>query len=90
MLYTLFVSTFLVLCLLKTNESALMGAFAETGNVDYRLLFASQGKQTSVFRMQKTNISLPLSVNSVFCIYKYMLKWQFIYGYKAIDIHISI
>jgi hypothetical protein len=26
-----------------------MGMFAETANVDYRLLFADQGKQTSVF-----------------------------------------
>jgi hypothetical protein len=27
-----------------------MGMFAETVNVDYRLSFADQGKQTSVFR----------------------------------------
>jgi hypothetical protein len=28
-----------------------MGAFAETANVDYRLSFADQEKQTSVFRI---------------------------------------
>jgi hypothetical protein len=27
-----------------------MGTFAETANVDYRLSFADQGKQTSFFR----------------------------------------
>ncbi len=38
-----------------------MGTFAETANVDYRLLLANQGKQTSFFRFrsQKTNGSLP-------------------------------
>ncbi len=29
-----------------------MGTFAETAIVDYRLLFADQGKQTSVFRFR--------------------------------------
>jgi hypothetical protein len=32
-----------------------MGTFAETANIDYRLSFANQGKQTSIFRLQKTN-----------------------------------
>jgi hypothetical protein len=34
-----------------------MGTFAETANVDYRLSFADQGKQTFVlrFRLQQTN-----------------------------------
>jgi hypothetical protein len=38
-----------------------MGTFAETAIVDFRLSFASQGKQTSVFRfhLQQTNRSLP-------------------------------
>jgi hypothetical protein len=36
-----------------------MGAFAETANVDYCLSFADQRQQTSVFRFQKTNGSLP-------------------------------
>jgi hypothetical protein len=38
-----------------------MGTFAETAIVDYRLLFADQGKQTSIFRLrlQQTNRSLP-------------------------------
>jgi hypothetical protein len=38
-----------------------MGKFAERAIVDYRLLFADQGKQTSVFcfRLQQTNGSLP-------------------------------
>jgi hypothetical protein len=45
-----------------------MGTFAETAIVDYRLSFADQRKQTSVFffRLQQTNGSLqfPLSVCS--------------------------
>jgi hypothetical protein len=38
-----------------------MGTFAEIANVDYYLLFADQGTQTSVFcfRFQQTNRSLP-------------------------------
>jgi hypothetical protein len=38
-----------------------MGTFAETAIVDYRLLFADQGKQTFVFRfhLQQTKGSLP-------------------------------
>jgi hypothetical protein len=30
-----------------------MDTFAETAIIDYRLLFADQGKQTSVFRLKK-------------------------------------
>jgi hypothetical protein len=43
-----------------------MGTFAETANVHYCLSFADQGKQTSIFRLQKTNGSLtfPFSVGS--------------------------
>jgi hypothetical protein len=37
-----------------------MGTFAETANYHYRLSFADQGKQTSVFHLQKTNRSVPL------------------------------
>jgi hypothetical protein len=39
-----------------------MGAFAETAIVDYRLLFADRGKQTSIFHLNlhQTNESLPL------------------------------
>jgi hypothetical protein len=39
-----------------------MSTFAETATVDYRLSFADQGKQTSVFRIQQTkeNCCLPL------------------------------
>jgi hypothetical protein len=38
-----------------------MGTFAETAIVDYHLLFADQGKQTSIFRFcfQQSNRSLP-------------------------------
>jgi hypothetical protein len=38
-----------------------MGMFAETAIIDYRLSFAYQGKQTSVFnfRLLQTNGSLP-------------------------------
>jgi hypothetical protein len=38
-----------------------MGTFAETANVDYRLQFSDQGKQTSVFNLQQTNGSLRFS-----------------------------
>jgi hypothetical protein len=45
-----------------------MGKFAETAIVDYRLSFADQGKQTSVFRFRllQTNGSLPFSDSYVF------------------------
>jgi hypothetical protein len=38
-----------------------MGTFAETANINYRLSFADQRKQISIFRfcLQKTNGSLP-------------------------------
>jgi hypothetical protein len=38
-----------------------MGTFAETAIVYYRLSFANQEKQTSVFRfrLQQTNVRLP-------------------------------
>jgi hypothetical protein len=38
-----------------------MGTFAERANVDYRLSFSNQGKQTSVsaFHLQETNRGLP-------------------------------
>jgi hypothetical protein len=43
-----------------------MGKFADTANVDYRLSFCQEGKQTSVFRfhLQQTNrsLSFPFSV----------------------------
>jgi hypothetical protein len=40
-----------------------MGTFAESANVDYRLSFAEQGKQTFAYRfsLQQTNGSLPFS-----------------------------
>jgi hypothetical protein len=46
-----------------------MGTFAETANVDNRLWFADQGKQTTVFyfRLQQTHesLSFPFSVRSL-------------------------
>jgi hypothetical protein len=58
-----------------------VGTFAETAIIDYRLLFADQGKQTSTFRLQQPNGSLPfpfsicskqteiaISLGSIFCI----------------------
>jgi hypothetical protein len=49
-----------------------MGTFAERANADYCLLFAYQGKQTSVFhfRLQQTNRSccfslIPFSVSGI-------------------------
>jgi hypothetical protein len=45
-----------------------MGTFAEAAIVDYRLLFAAQGKQTSVFsfRLQRTKgrLLFPFSASS--------------------------
>jgi hypothetical protein len=48
-------------------DKAQMGTFAETGNVDYHLSFADQGKETSVFqfRLQQTSKNFPFSV---FCL----------------------
>jgi hypothetical protein len=42
-----------------------MGRFAETAIVGYRLSFADQGKQTSVFHflLQQTNRSLPFPLS---------------------------
>jgi hypothetical protein len=67
-----------------------MGTFAEILSVDNRLSFADQGKQTSVFDLQKITGSLPFpftvyrkqrklpfSVRSVFHIY--ILEQQHIY-----------
>jgi hypothetical protein len=65
-----------------------MGKFAETANVDYCLLFAEQGKQTSVCRKQTevchfhfpfaANISCPFLL-VLFSVY--LLKGQHIYRY---------
>jgi hypothetical protein len=43
-----------------------VGTFAETVIIDYRLSFANEEKQTSIFRfhLQETNGSLPFSVCS--------------------------
>jgi hypothetical protein len=43
-----------------------MGKFSETAFMDYRLLFAAQGKQTSVsrFRLQRTKGRLLFSASS--------------------------
>jgi hypothetical protein len=61
-----------------------MGTFAETAIVDYRLLFADQEKQTSVFRFRmqqnkwkfailffvcKNKRKLLFSVSSIFCLW---------------------
>jgi hypothetical protein len=71
-----------------------MGTFAETAIVDYRLSFADQGKQTSVFRfaasnkrkyavsvfrLQETNGSVPFSI----CLYLYIRKTE-LYNYIPI------
>jgi hypothetical protein len=69
-----------------------MGRFAETSDVDYGLLFADQGKQTSVFRLQKRNGSLPFLFTvcnkqmkvAVFYIYIY-LYIIYIYLHDAIS-----
>jgi hypothetical protein len=51
-----------------------MGTFAETANINNRLSFADQGKQTSVFRFPfATNRQkLPFSVSTVFPEYIYI------------------
>jgi hypothetical protein len=48
-----------------------MSIFAETANIDYRLSFADQGKQTflSRFPFATTKWKLLFSVSPVFCIY---------------------
>jgi hypothetical protein len=50
-----------------------MGTFAGAANVDYRFLFADQGKQTSVyrFRLQKKKEKLPFFVNTYIQTYIY-------------------
>jgi hypothetical protein len=40
-----------------------MDTFAETAIIDYRLLFADQGKQTSVFRLKKKQKKLKFAVS---------------------------
>jgi hypothetical protein len=75
-----------------------MGTFAETGNVDYRLLFADQGEQISIFSLQKTNGSLPFPFSvcnkqtevAVFHIYIFILKQQHIYIYLYLYIYTYI
>jgi hypothetical protein len=58
-----------------------MGTFAETANFDYRLTFADQGKQTSVFRCRFRLVLL-----SVY-IYIETTAYIFIYIYNNISIH---
>jgi hypothetical protein len=65
----------------------LMGTFAETAIIDYRLSFADLGKQTSVFRfcLQQTKGSwpfhLPLGPSSIYlCIYIYITHFTDIYN----------
>jgi hypothetical protein len=40
-------------CQLKAVQGVKMGTFAATANLNYRLLFAGQGKQTSIFVCRK-------------------------------------
>jgi hypothetical protein len=80
-----------------------MSTFADTANVDYRLSFVDQGKQTSVLRLQKINGSccfhfpfaankqkLQFSVTSVFLIYIFFEAATEIYFYLYIYIYIYI
>jgi hypothetical protein len=50
-----------------------MGTFLEPASIDYRLSFANQGKQTSIFRFlfpfAANKRKLPLSVSSDLYIY---------------------
>ncbi len=83
-----------------------MGTFDDTANVDYRLSFADQGKQTSVFRFRiaQTKESFPFSVSSVF-LYIYTLYtengtielyiyvyiiYTYTYAYTCIHTHMHI
>jgi hypothetical protein len=56
-----------------------MGMFAETANVDYRLSFVDQGKQTpfSILHLQSTNgsVSFPFSL----VVYVYIETAAYIY-----------
>jgi hypothetical protein len=49
---------FVYLCL-NWRHKGTAETFAGTANVDFRLPFADQGKQTFVFHLQKTNGNLP-------------------------------
>jgi hypothetical protein len=58
-----------------------MGTFAETAIVEYRLLFADQGK-TSIFRLQQTNgsccfPSLSVSAERLICAKNVLKKLLF-------------
>ncbi len=67
-----------------------MGTFAETVIVHYHLLFADQGKPTSVFRfrLQQTNgnchsLLVPFYMSSCVCvsIYSYLYLYLYLYPY---------
>jgi hypothetical protein len=55
-----------------------MGMFAETANVDYRLSFADQGKQTVVFRFRfqltMGHLSFPFGAN----------KWKLAFSISSV------
>jgi hypothetical protein len=66
-----------------------MGTFDETAIVDYRLLFADQGKQTSIFRLQETNgsccfPSLSVSAERLICAKKLLKKQLSFYVFLQI------
>jgi hypothetical protein len=72
-----------VICYQSIEHRWALGTVAETENVDYCLSFADQGKQTSVFRLQKINgscrfplVLFPFIYISLYlyfyCIYQYI------------------
>ncbi len=80
-----------------------MGTFAEIENVDYHLLFADQGKQTSVFHIYIFTICIDENIFQQKCpsiyiyierqhIYRdiYILKRQHIYRYVYIYLYLHI
>ncbi len=61
-----------------------MGTFAVTAK--RRLRFADQENQTTVFRLEKTNVSSPFPFSVCVCIY----VWVYIYVYVCVYIYIYI
>jgi hypothetical protein len=62
------------------------GTFTGTASVDYRLSFADQGKQVSVFRLQRTNgvailisIYIHIYINIYLSVYIYIYIYIYIY-----------
>ncbi len=70
-----------------------MSMFAETIIVNFSLVFASQGKQTSVFRFRFPYIRIYLYMYTYICIYIYTYTYMYIRGgdtYNPDDVNILL